>query len=383
MKSRIGTTFAALAALIAPLGLAAAAPTASAVTATKSVAFQNCEVRDNPYTTNQLVGSKFTWNTTIKLEHPAPLAANDPVTVRTTIGAVPANRIPSIAKNATIGEVSVVFTNDVAGDLQVRSNPVHLGAYNTASPLSIPEFAYTVNFGDAGFFSHRPKSVYILLNGHTAGDDFLEYSLTCDLVVNPQPILTAAVYDLRATAELTTTSLSARQGARIRLTGKHFLFQAPRTPAARATVTIGGISAGTLTVNQTGAVSGVVTVPPFVKPGTQVRVVARNGSKQATVTIAVKAAKGKAKVNRKKVRPGARLTVSGSAFKPGERLRITVKGGRAAKGAKRSFVTSVKVKKNGKFSKRVALRKAAKGNWKVTVKGAASGRTAKVKFKVA
>jgi hypothetical protein len=83
------------------------------------------------------------------------------------------------------------------------------------------------------------------------------------------------------------------------------------------------------------------------------------------------------------VRAGKALGVTGSLFKPGEKVTLKLKKkGPAKKGTKKAYGSSVTAGPDGSISKAVKLKKAAKGSWKITAKGASSGRTAGSAFKV-
>ena len=101
-----------------------------------------------------------------------------------------------------------------------------------------------------------------------------------------------------------------------------------------------------------------------------------------TALITVVAKKAQLAVT-KAVKAGKTLAVNGSLFKPGEKVTLKLKKkGPAKKGTKKAFGSSVTAGPDGTISKGVKLKKAAKGSWKITAKGASSGRTAASGFKV-
>jgi len=136
-----------------------------------------------------------------------------------------------------------------------------------------------------------------------------------------------------------------------------------------------------MAIDEIGFFDGQLVVPEFAPPGMQeVRVSYQGETAAAFLTVIAKKAQLAAT---KAVKVGKKVVLSGSLFKPGEKVTLKLtKKGKAAKGTKRSFGTSAVAGPDGTFSKAVKLKKAAAGKWKVSAKGASSGRAARAGFKV-
>jgi len=376
VRRRRSLILAAAAAALA--GGLSALPGAQAVESTTVVSFTDCEVILSPYWGPTQVGGETSWSPSVRLEHPSPIPLYDEITVELDLGPLPGGRIPQDMYNATV-DVEMEFSNGVELPLRIYHADIPLGTFDADAPLVFPQIEYDTSYGTAGTHLHRPKSVWLLFTGEDAGGEFLEYQYSCDQVVGAAPILTTHAYDLAGTPSVTVNRYEARQGQAVVVKGENFLTAAPTNPAARVSVVIGGVSAGTLAINSAGQFSGALKVPPFAKPGAVV-VRAVNGYKSAVAALTIKAAGATVKAAPANAKRGKKVKLTGASFKPGEKVKLTLNGGKG-KGT-RSFTTQVKVKANGSFTKQVKLKKAAKGTWKVTAKGSGSGRSGKTSFKV-
>ena len=166
------------------------------------------------------------------------------------------------------------------------------------------------------------------------------------------------------------------QGESVRIRGEDF----PNT-VGPVTPTVGGQPANALGVDDIGFFDGQLVVPEFAPPGQQeVRVTYLGETASTFVTVVAKKAQ---LVVTKAVKTGKKLAVSGAQFKPGEKVTLKLKKkGPAKKGTKKAFGSSITADANGQISRVVKLKKAAKGSWEITAKGAESGRTAASGFKV-
>lgn len=360
---------------VVPLGAAIAAEASAPVT------FADCEVRKNPYEENTKISDDIAWTTSVRLNVPTPLPTQQSITAEAELGALPAALLPEPLTSVEASTYLTFVSPESPGSpLKLNRWRQYLGAHDGVTPIKLEEIEYDTHWADAGVFSYQTKAVEIWLSGRNAADEAVEYSFACDQVVAPTTLLTVAAYDLNAAPELTADPTGAGQGSMVRLTGRNLLAAAPTTPPAAVAVTIGGESVGAFPLDQAGGFSAVVRVPDFVTPGAAVQVRAANGPKVATTALAVTATKGALKVSPGKAKPGKKLTLKGSRFKPGEKVKLTLKGGKGA--GKKAFSTTVKAGSTGSFTKRVKLKRAAKGGWKAKAVGASSKRGATKRFTV-
>ncbi|MGB0102214.1 MAG: hypothetical protein WBP61_18185 [Nocardioides sp.] len=357
--------------LVTPPGV-----TAGAAEATRNVTFQDCEVRElDP--TNRRIADDITWNTQVRLNIPTPLRAGTEITAETELGALPANLIPRDLTDVYL-DSSVAFAVDDRSDLWFVSYSAAYPDLDASEPLVLEELEVDTSWSQAGIYVHRPKTVEYQIKGYV-GEDYYRYSFACDNQVNPPVLLTTAVYDPSATPWIQLDEYSVKQGGKVGIVGEHLLGSAPTTPAAEATVTVGGLAVGSYPIDESGAIDVRITVPPFTPPGAvQVRVT--NGSRTATAPLQVVAGKGKVTAAPKKVEAGKKVTLTGSRFKPGEAVKLVLKGGRGA--GSKSFAATVRTKANGTFTKAIKLKRSAQGAWRVTATGSTSKRVARSSFKV-
>ena len=372
-------TFAAGLLAVSGLALTASATApANAAETTTNVTFGDCEVREDPYGTNRRLQDNISWATTVRMNIPTPVRAGVEVTTEVEFGPLPADLLPLDLQGFEI-DSDVSFATDESSDLNFRTYNVPYGEYDASAPFAMDELEVDTYWSEAGLYLHRPKEVYFELTGLDADDNYLEFTFACDNIVNPPELLTVAIYDPDASPSLLLDEYYVKQGGALGLIGEHLLGSAPTTPAPEATVTVGGIVIGSYPIDESGAIDVRIKVPAFTPAGSvQVRV--SNGSRSATATLQVQAGKGKVKAAPKAASSGKKIKLTGSKFKPGEQVKLTLKGGRG-KGTK-SFTTTVKTKANGTFAKAVKLKKAAKGSWRVTATGSSSKRTARTSFKV-
>ncbi|HEY1117749.1 MAG TPA: hypothetical protein VGE43_08595, partial [Acidimicrobiales bacterium] len=259
-------------------------PDAVAVESTATVNFSDCEVHDRPYTIDQQVGGDTNWSPTVRLDHPSPLPSGDEVTVEAELGVLPAGTMPTSMTDLYL-DVELEFTHTVPGPgpLRVFHSDFYFASFDKDAPLVIPEIEYQMSWSDPGLYDLRPKRVWLLFTAQDLGGNWVEYSFECDQVVNPQPLVTVPVYDLSATPELTLDRFTAQAGQSVGFAGRNLLAAAPMSPRVRATVTIAGNPAGTVEVDDSGAVHGNLSVPAGLSGTVEVRVT--NGAKSAAAML--------------------------------------------------------------------------------------------------
>ncbi|GAB2632596.1 hypothetical protein GCM10027270_21140 [Nocardioides ginkgobilobae] len=367
---------AALAALGAGLVLPALATLPSqAVVGSGTVSFNDCDVILNPLAENDPVTQNGTWSLPITVDHPSPVPVFSSQTVGFQLGSVPAGTFPEDLTDTSL-DIFVEFEDSRGGSLQFSAPTSVLGDFDAGQPLALGEYDVdNVEYGESGRYSFFLKKVTVDILG-TAGDTGKNYRYSCDRVANPTSLVTVGVFDPNAPAQITLDSLQATQGQSVGIDGRDFLAQ-----AGTLTPTVGGEAANAFQVDEIGFFDGELVIPEFAPPGQQeVRATYQGETATAFITIVAKKAQ---LVVTKAVRAGKKLAVSGSQFKPGEKVTLKLKKkGPAPRGTKKAFGSSVTAGPDGTISKAVKLKKAAKGSWKITAKGADSGRTAASGFKV-
>ncbi|WP_370247956.1 hypothetical protein [Nocardioides sp.] len=376
VTTRLGLAVLTLSSLTAVGG--ALTSSAQAATASATVPFTDCELREEPFGANTRIKDNIAWSPTMTFTMPTPIAAGTTVTAELTIGALPAGLIPiDLATDTTLyPEVELV---DAGGLNLLLGQTITIGSLDGSAAQPIGEIENDVSLGFADIYDYGVSTAEVFVSGRDSGGDLREYKFICDRIVNPPTLLSVAVYDLTATPEVTVDRGSARQGASVRVSGRHLLAAAPTEPPARATISVGGIVAGTLPIDQSGAFAGNVVVPAFAPPGSSVVVRAANGPKAATTRIQVTAAPATVAAP-PSAKAGRKVTVTGARFKPGERVALVLTGGRGT-GTKR-FTAAATASATGTVRVAVKLRKAAKGAWRVTAVGAASKRSGTDRFRV-
>lgn len=368
---------AALAALGAGLVLPALATLPSqAVVGSGTVSFNDCDVILNPLAENDPVTQNGTWSLPITVDHPSPVPVFSSQTVGFQLGSVPAGTFPEDLTDTSL-DIFVEFEDSRGGSLQFSAPTSVLGDFDASQPLALGEYDVdNVEYGESGRYSFFLKKVTVDILG-TAGDTGKNYRYSCDRVANPTSLVTVGVFDPNAPAQITLDSLQATQGQSVGIDGRDFLAQ-----VGTLTPTVGGEAANALPVDEIGFFDGELVIPEFAPPGSQ-EVRATYQGETATAFITIIAKKAQLAVASSPVKVGKKVVLTGSQFKPGEKvtLRLTKKGP-AKKGTKKAFASSVTAGPDGTISKAVKLKKAAKGTWKVTAKGASSGRTAASGFKV-
>lgn len=367
---------AVVAALGAGLVLPALATLPSqAVVGSGTVSFNDCDVVLNPLAENDPVTQNGTWTLPVTVDHPSPVPVFSSQTVGFELGDVPAGTFPADLTDTTL-DVFVEFEDGRGGSLQFAAPSSFLGDFDPDQPLTLGEYDVdNVEYGESGRYSFFLKKVTVDILGFV-GDEGRNYRYSCDRVANPTSLVTVGVFDPNAPAQITLDSLQATQGQSVGISGRDFLAQ-----VGTLTPTVGGEAANAFPVDEIGFFDGQLVVPEFAPPGQQeVRATYQGESATALITIVAKKAQ---LVVTKAVKAGKTLAVSGSLFKPGEKVTLKLKKkGPAKKGTKKAFGSSVTADGNGDISKGIKLKKAAKGSWKITAKGASSGRTAASGFKV-
>ncbi|WP_110206002.1 hypothetical protein [Nocardioides daejeonensis] len=358
-------------------GVALAPPTTAAEVST-TVEFAGCEVRYRPYAENTRVGAESTWSPSLTFRHPTPIPTNDMVTTEVELGALPGNTLPESLKNVRVSVDYLEFKSEHWNPLRFYAE-FTVPALDHTQSLAFPEMEYDTDYGDPGIYDYRVKSIDLLFTGEDLNGEFAEYAYRCDQIVNPRPLFTLGVYDLAATPAITLSQGTVRQGGSVRITGTGMLAAAPTQPPAQVEVAVGGTVMGRYPLDASGSFAGVLPVPPFASPGS-VTVRAVNGTKSATAALEVLAGKGRVSVAPKKVRSGKAVTVTGSSYRPGERVTVSLKGGSRA--GRKSFAKSVTASADGTFKASIKLKKAARGKWKVSAIGSSSKRSARANLKV-
>ncbi|MDQ6524449.1 hypothetical protein RB608_12600 [Nocardioides sp. LHD-245] len=392
----------ALAALTAPL-LAVLPGQAQAAEVTTTVQFAGCEVRDTPYGHNTQVGPERTWSPSLSFAMPTPIASHDEITVDVDLGDLPANVLPEDLTEVWVSVWKLQFISEHWNPLNFYDE-FYVASLDKDVPLAFPALEYETDYVDPGVYHHRVKSVELLFTGKDTNGDFAEYSFECDQVVNPQPILTTAVYDLSATPELVLDRATAQSGQSVSFTGTNLLAAAPAMPRAQASLTVGGIPVGSVEVDDSGGVAGSFAVPVGLSGTVEVRV--SNGPKSASQMLQLSAGgsgpggvdvnnpatwhpnaqgdvidnQARLKAATKKVRSGKKVKLGGSGFAPGEAVIIKA---RTSKGkGTRLFTKVVYANASGAIKAGLRLKRAAKGSWRVTAIGVASGHGGATKVEV-
>ncbi|WP_300406601.1 hypothetical protein [Nocardioides sp.] len=348
---------------------------AYAVVGSQSVTFTDCDLDEASIPT----GMTTDVTTTISLEHPSPVPTNSAQTLSMTLGTLPAGTFPEDLTNAYVA-VQVTF-DDGTGATFTAFEEKPLVTFDADAPLALGEFEEDFTYYYSGLREFRPKELYFYVYGDPGdgeGSRFYEYE--CDQRVNPASLMTVAIFDPAAPAQVTLNEFTGRQGGTVLVSGTDFAHETPDDPDGDVTVTVGGLPAGSFDVDETGAFSGVLQLPEFVKPGGQVTVRATSQGEVATTALSVSAKKGTVKVSSNKVKVGKKLTVQASSFKPGETLKIALSGGKGK--GRTSYTKSVKANASGVAGKAIKLKKAATGKWKVKVTGSGSFRVGSTGFKV-
>ncbi|WP_300641544.1 hypothetical protein [Nocardioides sp.] len=347
-----------------------------------SFTLADCDVILNPAAENQVVSSNGTWSTSLTVDHPSPVPVESSQTIGFELGEIPANTFPEALDNAGF-VVYLEFENGTGFSQNFETEDVGLGTFDPTQPLVLGETEVDgVTYFDSGRFPLGLKGLSVAVYGNdtdpAAEGAFRDYRYECDRPTIAIPVVEFGVFDPTRDATITLDTFQATQGQSIGIDGRDF---AALTTNGTVTPTVGGEPANTFPVDDIGFFDGQLVVPEFAPPGQQeVRATYQGESATALITIVAKKAQ---LVVTKAVKAGKTLAVNGSLFKPGEKVTLKLKKkGPAKKGTKKAFGSSVTADANGQISKAVKLKKAAKGTWKITAKGAESGRTAASGFKV-
>lgn len=370
---------AVVAALGAGLVLPALATLPSqAVIGTATFTLNDCDVILNPVAENQVISSNTSWSTSLTVDHPSPIPVGSSQTIGVELGEVPANTIPETLTDAGV-TVFLDFENGTGFNTTFDTPDRGLGTFDPTQPLDLGEEEIDdVTYFDSGRYALSLKQIQVTIYGNDAEGAFRDYRYECDRPTIAIPVVEFGVFDPTLAATITLDTIRATQGQSIGIDGRDF---AALTTNGTVTPTVGGEPANTFPVDDIGFFDGQLVVPEFAPPGQQ-EVRATYQGESATALITVVAKKAQLAVT-KAVKAGKTLAVNGSLFKPGEKVTLKLKKkGPAKKGTKKAFGSSVTAGPDGTISKGVKLKKAAKGSWKITAKGASSGRTAASGFKV-
>ncbi|WP_183094014.1 hypothetical protein [Nocardioides stalactiti] len=328
-------------------------------------------------------GASTQWRPTLTIDTPQVVPVRSNQTVAFSLSDLPADTFPGDVADATLS-LTLTF-EDGRGNTFGLTGERFVGTFDADAPLDLgsdtPFEFHEFQYADSGWYDFRPKQVEIGLLGDPQGSGSGFFSTyVCDQAVAPEPILQVAAYDPDADARLETRATTVRQGEGFDLRGYDFAAETLEDPDADIELRLGGLALAGVDADATGAFSEPVVVPEFAKPGGSVVLRGIDQTDQAQLTLRVVARKGVASVAPRAVATGRSATVRGSAFKPGERVRITLKTRRGA--GVRVFRVQATVGPDGTFSKRVRLARAAKGGWKVDVAGPESYRKATASFRI-
>jgi hypothetical protein len=377
-RPRTRTLAAALgAALLLPA--LATVPSAQAVVGTANLSLDSCDVVFNPAAENQVVSRNVSWNTSITMDHPSPIPTQSSQTIGLQLGTVPASTFPEPLVDAGY-ELYLEFETGLGFDLNFETPNRFIGDFDPTQPLTLgAEEIDDVTYFDSGRFALALKKITVAVYGTDTDPEaaFRDYRFECDRPAVGVPIVEFGVFDPAADAVIALDAVQATQGQSIGINGRDF-----KNVVGSVTPTVGGEPANALAIDEIGFFDGQLVVPEFAPPGQQeVRVTYQGETASTFLTVVAK--KAQLGVASKAVKAGKALGVTGSLFKPGEKVTLKLKKkGPAKKGTKNAYGTSVVAGPDGSISKAVKLKKAAKGSWKISAKGASSGRTAGSTFKV-
>lgn len=368
---------AAAAAVALPLSLLTTLPS-SAVIASDAVGFNDCEVLKD----NVRLPGETSWTPTVTLDHPSPVPARSAQTIEVVLTSLPGGTFPEDYPGEVALDVLIEFEDGQGGVFTFEASRP-LASFDASAPLEVGEFETDLSYSSSGVYDFKPKSITVQLFGIQDPDtfDFVEFDYVCDQVVDDAPLSQIRVYDPDAPASIALNRSAARQGDTVAITGRDFPREAVEDADKDVSVFVGSLLAGSFDVDDIGSFAGVVRVPEFAKPGAAVTLRASDPAESATAPLSVTARPGSVKVGKAVVRPGARLKLTGSAFKPGETVKVVLTKAGPGKGTRR-YAASATVGATGGFTRNVTLKRAAKGTWRVTVTGPASFRKAGAGFRV-
>ena len=347
-----------------------------AVEGSQDLSLTDCEVIRDPFFANTRVSDDGTWAASVKLEPPSPVPVGSGQTASLTLGAIPTADLPEELTNVDVS-VFVLVEDGRGFEFTLQPRTVQIPTVTPGTPLSLGEQDVDdLTYGDSDHYDLAVKDITIGFFGDTSGDTREYYEYSCDQLVSGAPLVSVGVFDPAAPAQIFVDAFSATQGESIGFRGEDF-----KNTAGPVTPTVGGEPANVQTIDEIGFFDGQLVVPEFAPPGQQEVRVSYLGE-TATGILTIVAKKGKVTAT-KTVKVGKKVVLTGSLFKPGEKVTLKLtKKGKVKKGTKKSFGTSAVAGPDGTFSKAVKLKKAATGKWKVSAKAASSGRTAGAGFKV-
>lgn len=370
LATGVATGLAAGLALVGPTGSATAAPVQG------SVLLDDCDILLD----GNRVSSAPDWDVDLTVDHPSPVAVNAPVTVEVDVPDLAGGVFPE-----DLYEVGLAFylyfadENGYTRQLDARRT---FDTFDASAPLTMGEFEEDEDWGylDSGRYAWSVTGVEIVLFGYrTSDDELVTYTYECDADSTPTALFDVGVYDPDAPAVIVLDAFTATQGDTFVVTGEDFPREATDDPDTDVDVYVGDDLAASFDVDEIGSFTGVVQVPQFAKTGKAVPIRAVAVGESAEAALAVKAKK--AKLSAKNAKSGKKTTITGDGFKPGDKVKLTLKRKGRAKGTT-SYKTTATADGDGAIKKAVKLKKAATGNWKATAKGPKSHRTGKTSFKV-
>lgn len=364
---------AATALAVAAAGFVGATSTAQAVEGSTTVTFQDCELEVGGFP----AGTPKSLTTPVTVDYPSPVRTYQEQAATMTLGTLPANFFPDDLGDSYV-YAEIAFDDGTGSEFYIYEEK-RMASFDAGSPFVLGEFEHNLQFTSSGLKHFEPKRLYLWLYGDP-GDGSRYYEYRCDPLLDATSIITTAIFDPDADAAVRLNEIAAKQGGTVLIAGTDFAHESPDDPDGDVTVTVGGVPAGTYDVDETGAFTAALRVPDFVQPGDSVVVRASSQGEVATTQLSVRARKGTVKVAPGSAKSGKKVSVKASGFKPGEKVKITLSGGKGS--GTKSYSTSAKVNASGNASKAVKLKKAAKGKWKVKVAGPQSFRKAAKGFTV-
>ena len=359
---------------------AAVSPTAAAA---PTVTFTKCDIRTDPYNSATRVGPEFSWTTTVAVELDTPVAeTNEFVGIDTTLGTFPwPDTLPRLYNLWLSWELEMPLSDGAHDDAGNALFPFEPDERQPAGPLTLTESEREVIFPHAGVYDWRAGKFALWVSGYTSldADEPTSYYAQCGKPASAtSPVLASlGVWDPAAAARLSFPA-SVVQGRSATITAASF------KPRENVTYSIDGVRLATKPTGLAGSGSQSWTAGAWLKPGTHtVSVHGALSTKTLTKRFTVVAAKAKAALKPKSVTSGRKTKVTGSHFKPGEKVTIVLKRTSSGKGKKSQTVATVTAATNGTVQKKFRVsKKFKKGTHRVTLTGASSGRSAAATLKV-
>ena len=367
---------AALGVLAAVPVLASATAPATAATTTTNVAYTQCDVRTTANNPSTRVGPVFGWTPSLTVDLATPVQVNDAVDGRVTVGDFPADRIPPLTD---VYSYYTGYLKTSSGSITSYGKTLFLdGEIVAGQPVPLGESEDEYTFGKAGLHTWFADEFTMNVEGYDANDVWRRYYVKCDEPAVAQQVAQIPVWDPAAKAAIAVSTTTPVQGGAVRLRGTGF------RPDESVRFLIDGAEIGATATSLIGEAERTWTIDPFLRPGVhRVSLTSTVSAKSVSMDVTVRAAAASAKVAPKKVKRGKRTTVSGAAFKPGEKVAVVVRRTSAGKGLRSKKIATLTAAANGAVKKKVKLaKKFAPGKHQVTLTGATSGRVGVAKLKV-